>query len=149
MPAVNASLNAVACVCLIAGFGFIKKRRVAAHRRCMVTASVFSGLFLVCYVIHYLWRVMEKGGLHTKYHGVGLSKTFYYSVLLSHIVLAVTVPVWAVWLIRLGVSGRYERHRRVARVGYPIWLYVSVTGVVIYFMLYWFNPVPGGREGAT
>ena len=141
MPAVNASLNALACVSLIAGFVFIKKRRVVAHRRCMLSASALSGLFLICYVVHYTWRVMEKGGLHTKYNGEGWSRTFYYCVLLSHITLAVTVPLWAVWLIRLGWAGRYELHRRVAKVGYPIWMYVSVTGVIIYLMLYWFNPM--------
>ena len=67
---------------------------------------------------------------------------FYYSVLLSHITLAVTVPVFAVWLIRLGMAGKHDRHRRVARIGYPVWMYVSVTGVVIYLMLYRFNPSP-------
>lgn len=142
MPAVNASLNAVACLCLIAGYACVKKNRLTAHRRLMLSASALSGLFLICYVIHYVWRVMEKGGLHTQYHGTGALRTFYYGMLLSHIILAVTVPFFAVWLIRLGLTRQYHRHRKVAKVGYPIWMYVSVTGVLIYLMLYPFNPVP-------
>ena len=140
LPAVNATLNGMACVSLIAGFVSIKARRIAAHRFWMVSASVWSSLFLVCYVTHYVWRVTSKGGLHTKYHGEGWLKTGYYTVLLSHIVLAITVPVFAVVLIRLAVKGRVAEHRRLARFGFPVWLYVSVTGVFIYFMLYWFNP---------
>ena len=79
MPAINATLNAMACVCLIVGLVAIKRRRVELHRRLMLSATAFTGLFLVCYVIHYVWRAMEKGGLHTRYHGVGLARTFYYS----------------------------------------------------------------------
>ena len=140
MPAVNASLNTLACISLIGGFAAIKARRVSLHRSCMASATVWSGLFLVCYVTHYVWRALSKGGLHTKYNGTGWLKNAYYSVLLSHIVLAITVPFLAVALIRFAVKGRYEQHRRLARVGFPIWMYVSVTGVFIYFMLYWFNP---------
>ena len=145
MPAINASLNGAACLCLIAGFICVRKHRISAHRQLMLSASVLSGLFLICYTIHYIWRMMEKGGLHTKYHGTGWLRTFYYSMLFSHIVLAVTVPFFAIWLIRLGLTQQYHRHRKVARVGYPIWMYVSVTGVLIYFMLYhWF---PAGAPG--
>ena len=140
LPAVNATLNGFACVCLMTGLAMIKRRRIEAHRRCMLSATVLTGLFLVCYVTHYIWRAMEKGGLHTKYNGLGLDRTLYYTVLLSHIVLAVSVPPLAVWLIRLAMTGRFEQHRRLAKIALPIWMYVSVTGLMIYFMLYWLNP---------
>lgn len=142
LPHVNASLNGLALVLLISGFILIKRRQIDAHRRCMLGASGASGLFLVCYVTHYVWRAVTVGGSHTLYHGAGWLKGFYYTMLLSHIVLAITVPVFAIWLIRLGLSERYDVHRRVAKIGFPVWLYVSVTGVLIYMMLFWFNPTP-------
>ncbi len=140
LPHVNATLNGMACICLISGLAMIKRRRIDAHRRCMIAAATLSGIFLVSYVIHYTWRATVQGGTHTPFHGTGWVKTMYYAVLLSHIVLAATVPVFAVWLIRLGVTGRYDKHRRVARIGYPVWMYVSLTGVLIYVMLFWLNP---------
>ena len=108
----------------------------------MCSAAVFSGLFLVFYVIHYVWRVSVAGGTHTPYHGVEWMVKLYYGVLISHILLAVTVPVFAIRLIRLGLTGQIDKHRRLARIGFPIWVYVSITGVLIYFMLFWYNDKP-------
>jgi len=141
LPAVNAGLNGLACSLLIAGWVQVKKKRIAAHRRLMLCAAAASGVFLACYVTHYIWRYLQEGGAHTTYNGTGWIKAAYYVILLSHIVLAVAVPVLAMRLIILGLSGQIARHRRLARIGLPIWVYVSVTGVVIYFMLYWFNPL--------
>lgn len=140
LPHVNAALNGLACVFLVIGLFQIKSGHVTTHRNCMIAAAAASGLFLVCYSIHYVWRASVVGGSHTPYHGAGGMKTFYYTVLLSHISLAVTVPVLAVWLVRLALAQRFKSHRRLAKIGFPVWMYVSVTGVLIYLMLYWFNP---------
>ena len=138
----NASLNLLATVLLITGLVLIRRGKVCSHRRCMLSAFGASALFLVCYVVHYIWRASIKGGAHTPYHGDGLIRMLYYVLLVSHILLAMTVPVIAIRLIRLGMQQRIDRHRRLARYGYPIWLYVSMTGVVIYLMLYHLNPAP-------
>lgn len=142
LPHVNASLNGIATVLLLTGFVLIKRRRITAHRNCMLAATAVSAAFLACYVTHDIWRWAVQGGTHTVYHGRGWLKQCYYAVLISHIVLAMTVPVFAVWLIRLGLTQQYEKHRRLAKIGYPVWMYVSITGVWIYLMLFWFNPVP-------
>lgn len=142
MPHLNAALNGVAFCLLATGRVLIKQRRVTAHRNCMLGAASASGLFLVCYVIHYVWRYSVQGGSHTPFHGQGWAKGFYYTVLISHVTLAITVPFLAVWLIRLGLGRQDEKHRRLAAVGFPLWMYVSVTGVMIYVMLFWLNPTP-------
>lgn len=136
LPHVNASLNALAILLLLAGFVMIKRKKLTAHASCMIAAFATSALFLVCYTVHYIWRFKVKHGAHTPYHGDGIIKTLYYVMLTSHIVLAAVVPVIAIWLIYLGATEQFTTHRRVARVGLPIWLYVSVTGVLIYLMLY-------------
>jgi uncharacterized membrane protein YozB (DUF420 family) len=144
LPAVNASLNALATVLLLLGFYFIKQKRIDAHRKTMLTAFGTSCLFLVFYVTHYVWRVSHTGTAHTKYFGP--AKGFYYGMLLSHILLAMTVPVLAVIMIRLGLKRQDEKHRRLAKFTFPIWLYVSITGVLVYFMLYHMNqPAPAAN----
>jgi uncharacterized membrane protein YozB (DUF420 family) len=137
LPVVDATLNGLATVLLISGFVLIKQRRIAAHRACMIAAFSASCLFLVFYLIHYAWRAYVTGTAETHYHGP--LRHFYYVMLASHILLAATVPVFAIWMIRLGLARRDQTHRRVARYAYPIWLYVSITGVLIYFMLYHLN----------
>ncbi|MBW2314524.1 MAG: DUF420 domain-containing protein [Deltaproteobacteria bacterium] len=138
LPAVNASLNGLATVLLILGRHLVRQGRVEAHRRVMLSAFGVSSLFLVFYVTHKIWRGFE----HTAYHGVGAARTAYLAILGTHLVLAMTVPFLALALIRLGLSDRRAEHRRLARVAWPVWLYVSVTGIVIYGMLYHWNPVP-------
>ncbi|MDP6153232.1 MAG: DUF420 domain-containing protein [Phycisphaeraceae bacterium] len=127
LPTVNACLNTIATILLIVGLVLIKAKRISAHRNCMISAFAVSAVFLVLYVTD---KVL-KGGVHTPFAGTG-----YYVILISHIILAITVPVFAILLIRLGLKHRIAQHRRLAKVGYPIWLYVSITGVVIYVMLY-------------
>jgi uncharacterized membrane protein YozB (DUF420 family) len=134
LPAVNAALNALATVLLIVGYRLIEAKRITAHRNCMIAAFATSSLFLVTYVTHYVWRATVIGGTHTAY--LGPLPLVYYTILLTHILLAIVVPVLAIALIVLGFRGRYATHRRIARVALPLWLYVSVTGVLIYFMLY-------------
>ena len=140
LPAVNASLNALAGALLVAGYVFIRRRNVAAHKRCTLAAFATSSLFLVLYVTHYVWRAKVRGGAHTPFNAVGPVRAAYYAMLISHILLAMVVPVLAVWLIRLGYRRDDARHRRIARYALPIWLYVSVTGVIVYLMLYQLYP---------
>jgi len=138
LPAVNATLNVAATALLVAGRVWIRRGRVDAHRRAMLGAFAVSSLFLVLYVAHKVWRDFEN----TPYHGVGIARVAYLAILFSHLVLAMTVPVLAIRLVQLGLGGRIARHRRLARVAWPIWMYVSVTGVVIYLLLYPLNPAP-------
>ncbi len=129
----NAVLNSLATILLLAGWVFIKRGNVRAHRSAMVAAFVVSAIFLVCYLTyHYLVG-------HVPFRGQGGVRGVYFTILISHILLAVTVPVLAIAMFALAWRGRWATHRRLGRIALPIWLYVSVTGVVIYMMLYhWF-----------
>jgi uncharacterized membrane protein YozB (DUF420 family) len=138
LPGVNAALNLVSTVLLVVGRIWIRRGRVAAHRRAMLSAFAVSSLFLVLYVAHKAWRGFE----HTPFHGEGVFHAFYLVILFSHLVLAMTVPLLALRLVQLGLTGRIDRHRRLAVVAWPIWLYVSLTGVLIHLLLYPLNPAP-------
>ena len=138
LPSVNASLNALAAVMLIAGRKLARRGRLDAHRRVMLGAFFTSSLFLVLYVTHKASRSFEN----TTFNAVGAPKLAYLAILASHVTLAMAVPVLAIALIVLGLRDRRARHRSLARVAWPIWLYVSLTGVVIYVMLYHLNPMP-------
>lgn len=142
LPGFNAILNALATVLLVAGYLFVRRRRIDSHRRCMLGAFGISILFLVCYVAHKIWRAASDGGMHTPFHGKGVWQAIYLVILLTHLVLAMAVPFLAVRIILLARAGRIDRHRRLARITLPVWLYVSLTGVVIYLMLYHWNPDP-------
>ena len=137
LPAVNATLNGLAMTLLIAGRRLVKQGRIEAHRRVMLSTFGVSSLFLFFYVSHKVWRNFEN----TPFHAEGVAKLGYLVLLFSHVILAATVPVFAIWLIRLGLRDDRSRHRRVARIAWPIWMYVSVTGVLIYVLLYHLNPV--------
>lgn len=138
LPALNAALNAVATALLLAGRALVKRGRVDAHRRVMLAAFGVSSVFLASYVAHKVSRSFEN----TTYHAVGAAKTAYLALLASHVALAALVPFFAIALIRFGLRGELARHRRLARFAWPIWLYVSVTGVAIYLLLYPLNPPP-------
>lgn len=138
LPAVNASLNGLATVLLVWGRVLVRRGQIEAHRRVMLSAFATSALFLVFYVAHKISRGFE----HTPYHGTGGAKAFYLALLASHLVLAMTVPVLAIVLIRRGLRDDREAHRRLARWAWPVWLYVSLTGIAIYGMLYHGNPPP-------
>ncbi len=140
MPTVNAVLNGSAAVLLVVGLVLIRQRRIAAHRAVMISAFVVSSLFLVGYVAHKAWKAAAGMEMHTHYHAEGAMYNIYVAILLTHTVLAMTVPVLAITLLTLGLKKRYILHRQIARFAWPIWMYVSITGVVIYFMLYHFNP---------
>jgi uncharacterized membrane protein YozB (DUF420 family) len=130
LPTVNASLNATSTVLLVAGWFFIKRRAVAWHRACMLGACTVSTLFLTSYLVYHA----NVGSV--PYTGQGALRPIYFVILITHIILAAAIlPLAAVTLSR-ALRGRFERHRAIARWTLPIWLYVSVTGVVIYLMLY-------------
>lgn len=130
LPSVNAALNATAAVLLVWGYTLIRRKRIAQHRKVMQTAFVVSCLFLVCYLIYHY----QVGSV--RFPKTGAIKTLYLSILGTHTVLAAAVPVLAIITLRRGLSARYDKHRRIAHWTLPIWLYVSVTGVVVYVMLY-------------
>lgn len=138
LPTVNAGLNALATVLLLRGRRLARAGARDAHRRTMLAAFAVSSLFLACYLAHKAARDFEN----TTFHAQGALKAFYLALLGSHVVLAAAVPVLAIVLIRYGLRGSVDSHRRLARVAWPIWMYVSVTGVVIYVMLYHLNPAP-------
>jgi uncharacterized membrane protein YozB (DUF420 family) len=134
LPAVNASLNALSAVFLMAGFVFIRRRNQAAHKRCMVAAVITSSVFLTCYLIYHF----HAG--RTVFKQPAWFRPIYLTLLLTHTVLAVTiVPMIIVTLVR-ALRERFDAHRRIARWTWPLWTYVSVTGVVIYFLLYQIFP---------
>ena len=133
LATVNALLNTVATVLLVVGWRFIKRGNVRGHRAAMTAAFVTSAVFLVCYLTYHY----AVG--HVPFRGQGAVRPIYFAILISHILLAVAVPVLALRMFFLAWKGRWDAHRRLGRVTLPIWLYVSVTGVVIYLMLYhWF-----------
>ena len=151
-PHLNASLNLAATLLLIAGFVQIKRRWETAHRWTMLTAFAVSTLFLGCYLYYH---IVVKGGESTRFPSYPPTavRYFYYGVLLSHILLAVSVPFLAIASIYLGIKNRRAGHRKLAKWTYPIWLYVSITGVVVYVMLYQVYPptafrpkIPGSNE---
>jgi uncharacterized membrane protein YozB (DUF420 family) len=139
LPAVNASLNLASTVLLASGLTLIKRGRAEAHRRVMISAFAVSSLFLACYLLH----KASRGFQNTAFHGEGWSRTLYLVLLATHVSLAMLVPVLAIALIRLATRKRLNAHRRLARIAWPIWMYVSVTGVVIYVVLYHLNPAVG------
>jgi uncharacterized membrane protein YozB (DUF420 family) len=130
LPSVNAFLNATAAVLLVWGYTLIRRKRIEQHRQVMTAAFVTSCLFLVCYLVYHA----QVGSKH--FPGTGAIRTVYLTILATHTVLAAAVPVLAIITLRRGLAGKYDRHRRIARWTLPIWLYVSVTGVVVYLMLY-------------
>lgn len=147
LPTLNAALNAAAAVLLLTGFLAIRMRRREFHKRCMIAAFATSSLFLVSYLVH---KVIAG---HTAFPGEGAARTVYFVILGSHTLLAASVVPLALVTLRRAFRGDFERHRRIARITFPIWLYVSVTGVVIWWMLYSGTfgpvpvPVPGGAGG--
>ena len=139
LAAVNACLNAASGLFLVLGHRAIRSLRIARHRRLMIAASVTSAIFLGSYLAYH-----ARAG-SVRFGGRGLIRPLYFSILISHTALAATVPVLALRTLYLGLTRRDEKHRRIARWAYPIWLYVSVTGVLVYFLLYRLYPPDGVR----
>lgn len=130
LPTVNAVLNAVSAVLLVWGYALIRRHDVKKHRKVMLSAFAASSLFLICYVFYHA----QVGTV--RFHGTGAIRTAYLGILATHTVLAAAVPVLAIMTLSRGLSARFDKHRKIARWTLPIWIYVSVTGVVVYLMLY-------------
>ncbi|MCU1274462.1 MAG: hypothetical protein JWO48_1893 [Bryobacterales bacterium] len=130
LPAVNAILNATAAVLLIWGYTLIRRHRLQTHKRVMLAAFMTSCAFLTFYLIYHA----HVGSV--PFPGSGVIRTVYLSILATHTVLAAAVPPLAIITLNRGLSSRFDKHRTIARWTLPIWLYVSVTGVVVYLMLY-------------
>ena len=136
MPAINAGLNATSAALLTAGYILIRQRRVTAHKTCMLSAFATSTLFLICYLAYHIGRQRLTGSAHVEFRGEGAVRGVYLTILLSHVLLAFTVlPLSLTTLVR-AYKQQFDRHRRIARWTLPIWFYVSVTGVVVYWLLY-------------
>lgn len=136
LPALNAGLNGLATILLVVGYIFIRKGEQDKHKKTMLTAFGTSILFLVFYLVYHFALQSYTGDASRKFQGEGLIRPIYYFILLTHVVLAAAVPILAWMTIRRGLKQQWEAHRRIAKITFPIWLYVSVTGVIIYFMLY-------------
>ena len=134
LPHLNAILNTTSALLLLAGFRFIRLGRIQAHRNCQITAVVTSTLFLISYLTYHYYHGA------TRFAGQGLARPVYFTILITHTILAVViVPLIIVTLYR-AARGDFIRHRRIARWTLPLWLYVSVTGVIVYLMLYQIYP---------
>lgn len=135
LPTINASLNALSAIFLLTGYVLIRNKRIEAHRKAMLAACTSSTLFLISYLVYHA----QAGA--TRFTESGIVRVIYFAILLSHTLLAVAVVPLAVASLFNGLKMRVEKHRRVARWAFPIWMYVSVTGVVVYLFLYhWFPP---------
>jgi uncharacterized membrane protein YozB (DUF420 family) len=132
-PAINASLNATSAVLIVIGRVLIAKKLVAQHRGVMIAAVTTSALFLCSYLYYHL---MVMGGVATRFQGQGWIRTLYFAILLSHTVLAVIIVPMVLVTLSHGLRQKFDKHRRIARWTFPVWLYVSVTGVAVYWMLY-------------
>ena len=130
LPTVNASLNALAAVLLTTGYVMIRRGRVNAHHAFMIAAFTTSAIFLVSYVVYHA----SAGS--TPFEGQGAIRPVYFAILISHVILAAAVLPLAIVTLARALEGRFDRHAAIARWTFPIWLYVSVTGVVVYVMLY-------------
>jgi uncharacterized membrane protein YozB (DUF420 family) len=135
-PTLNAALNASSAVLLVLGYFLIRGRRIEAHKKCMLGAFACSIVFLVSYVIYHL----QVGSV--RFQGQGWIRPVYFTLLGTHTVLAVTVVPLALVTLARSLKGNFEAHRRVARWTLPVWLYVSATGVIVYFLLYHLYPAP-------
>lgn len=140
LPHLNAFLNTTSTLLLIAGLYFIRRLEISSHRKCMLAAFTTSTLFLVSYITYHSLLVYYLGQGPTRFRGEGWVRPFYFIVLFTHTILAIVVaPLVLITLFR-ALRERFDQHRRIARWTYPIWLYVSVTGVIVYLMLYQFYP---------
>ena len=130
LPAVNASLNALSGVLLLIAYALIRARRIEQHRKVMIAAFATSSLFLVCYLVYHA----QVGSV--RFMREGFVRPLYYTILITHVTLAATIVPLAIITLSRGLKARYPQHRRIARWTFPIWLYVSVTGVLVYVLLY-------------
>ena len=133
LPTLNAALNSLAALFLLAGYVCIRQKRVAAHRLCMLAALATSVLFLTSYVIYHA-NIGSR-----PFTGTGPIRTVYFAILITHVLLAIAIVPLVLITVSRALSRRFDQHRRIARITWPLWMYVSVTGVIVYVMLYRMN----------
>ncbi|GIW80777.1 MAG: hypothetical protein KatS3mg105_2584 [Gemmatales bacterium] len=133
LPGVNAVLNTTSALLIVAGFIAIRRRRVGVHKTCMLSAFVVSSAFLASYLYYHF---VVRHGTPTYFTGQGWLRPLYFAILISHTILAIVTAPLVLYSIFLGLMGKWQRHKRIARWTLPLWLYVSVTGVLVYWMLY-------------
>lgn len=131
LASVNAFLNGVAAVFLATGYVFIRRRNITAHRFCMASAFSASVLFLISYLVYHFFAGSVP------YQGQGPARLIYFAILISHIILAIVIVPLALRTLYLALKKRFEMHRRLAKITWPLWMYVSISGVAVYVMLYW------------
>lgn len=134
LPTVNAILNAITGILIVTGYVLIRRKQMALHRFCMIGAVTTSSLFLVSYIVYHY----NHGA--TRFLGLGIARPIYFTVLFSHTVLAVITAPLVIITIRRAMRGQFGRHLKIAKYTFPMWLYVSVTGIVVYLMLYHLYP---------
>ena len=139
-PHLNAALNATSAFFLLLGFVFVKRKMIMAHRASMLTAFTLSALFLACYLTYHALRTYYFGLGPTRFTGEGIARPIYFIILTTHTILAVVVAPFILLTLYRALKAKFEVHRRIARVVFPIWLYVSITGVIVYLMLYQLYP---------
>jgi putative membrane protein len=140
LPPVNGALNGLSAVLLTAGYIFIRRKNQNAHRNCMIAALVTSTLFLICYLTYHFYLAYHLHRGPTKFVDPAWFKPIYLTILISHTFLAVVILPLVITTLVLAIRKRFEAHRRIARWTWPLWMYVSVTGVLIYFLLYQIFP---------
>ncbi len=136
LPTVNATLNATCAFLLVGGYRAIRRGQIDRHRRFMLAAFAVSTAFLASYLFYHVTRQMQEGVGHTRFAGPAAIRPFYFVLLISHLVLAIVNLPTIIATLTTALRGRYVRHRQLARWAWPMWLYVSVTGVLVYIMLY-------------
>ena len=139
-PHLNATLNALSGIFLVSGFVCVMRQRVHAHRFCMLSACFVSAAFLASYVTYHSLRTYYFGLGPTRFTGEGLIRPVYFTILTSHTMLAIVVAPFVIWTLLRALKGRFDAHRRLARLVFPVWLYVSVSGVAVYLLLYQLYP---------
>ena len=134
LPHLNAALNASSFVLLISGYYFIRRKRVIAHRNCQIAALTTSVVFLISYLTYHYHHGV------TRFAGQGIARPIYFTILTTHTFLAAVIVPFVIITVRRAKRGDFQRHKRIARVTLPMWLYVSITGVIVYLMLYHLYP---------
>ncbi len=136
LPLINAILNSCSALLLLAGYVAIKREQKERHKRCMVAALITSTLFLTCYVIYHVGMQRVYGSAHTRFVDPAWFRPWYLALLASHLLLAIAIVPMVLMTVYHAIRGNFEKHRKIARWTWPCWMYVSVTGVVIYLLLY-------------
>ena len=136
LPLINAILHSCSALLLLAGYVAIKRDQKERHKRCMVSALITSTLFLTCYVIYHVGMQRVYGSAHTRFVDPAWFRPWYLALLASHLLLAIAIVPMVLMTVYHAIRGNFEKHRKIARWTWPCWMYVSVTGVVIYLLLY-------------